>query len=353
MLRSSAAALATALLYAFGTLAWPYSGTLFGEPLALLLVLLSFHLIVALDRGFDDHDGPRAPLLMALSGLALGLASATHLTALLFLPFFLLYSRFASRGARRRGETICWVLGAALPLAALGWYNLVRFGSLLESGRALSGLNPVLFHHPLAIEFWRGLFGLLAGGGKGLLLFSPAVLLGALGWRAMARRSMPLTLILGAALFSRLFFAASYYDWHGGFCLGPRYLLLAVPFLILPLGFWLDERLERRDLKTLVLGGLAAWAAMTQQLYFSLGDVFRYYHEIKIDYLGRGIDLFLEDRIYLEWALSPLIHSLDYPAGAFLLRTAPLPTAALWGGGSLLLLIALSAVGYRLRFGRP
>jgi hypothetical protein len=342
LIGSCAAAVATALLYAFGTLAWPYSGTMFSEPLAILLLLASFYLIVSL-------KGRGLPLLMALSGLALGAASATHLTALLFMPFFYLYARSTLRGDKSRSALLYWILGVALVIALLGWYNFMRFGSLLESGRSLSGLNPVIFHHPFAPEFWRGLYGLLAGSGKGLLLFCPAVLLGAFGWRAMARRCMPLAIILGAAVLFRLMFVASYYDWHGGFCLGPRYLLPALPFLVLPFGFWFDEKLKAGHWKRLMVAAFAVSACMMQQLYFALGDIFRYYHQVKLDHLEQGIDLFLHDRIYLEWSLSPLVHLLEHPRGAFMLHALPLSNMALWGAGSVVILLGGLVVGFWLK----
>lgn len=329
ILRSEGAAAAVAGLYAFGTLAWPYSGTMFSEPLATLFVLVSFHLLVLARPG---------PVRLALSGLALGLATATHLTAILFLPFFYLYARRLTGGAR---ATRLWLPGVAAVVALLGWYNFARFGSLLESGRALSGENPVLFHLPWTVEFWRGLYGSLAGGGKGLLLFCPAVLLAAAGWRAFFKRNLSLALILASAILCRVLFVASYYDWHGGFCLGPRYLLPVVPLLILPFGFWVDEQLDAGRWKTIVLSAAAAWLLAAQQLYFSLGEIFSYYHAIKLDHLGMGLDVFAEDRLYLDWSLSPLFHLLEHSRGAFALMAVPLSNHGLWAVGSLILLIVV------------
>jgi hypothetical protein len=329
LLRSEGAAAAVAGLYAFGTLAWPYSGTMFSEPLATLFVLVSFYLLV-LARPCSLH--------FALSGLALGLATATHVTAILFLPFLFLYVR---RLTGRASSSTLWLLGAAAVLTLLGWYNFARFGSLLESGRALSGENPVLFHLPWTAEFWQGLYGSLFGGGKGLLLFSPAVVLAAAGWRAFFKNNLSLALILASADLCRVLFVASYYDWHGGFCLGPRYLLPVVPLLVLPFGFWLDERLEAGRWKALALAAAAAWLLASQQLYFSLGEIFRYYHTIKLDYLGMGVDIFAEDRLYLDWSLSPLFHLLEHSRGTFALMAVPLSNHALWAVGSLIVLIVI------------
>jgi hypothetical protein len=349
MLRSPGAAAAAAGLYAFGTLAWHYSGTMFSEPLAVLFVLVSFYFIVLLDERFGGGAARITPLFISLSGLCLGIAAATHMTSLLFLPFFYLYARSVT-GGRREGRSgmapsTLWLLAVAAILALLGWYNFARFGSLLESGRALSGENPVFFHYPWTSEFWRGLYGLFLGGGKGLLLFCPAVLLAASGWRALYRKSLALAVILGSAILFRLLFVASYYDWHGGFCLGPRYLLPAVPFLILPFGFWVRELLYRGRWRRLAAAAAVGWLAASQQLYFALGEIFRYYHAIKLDYLDEGLDIFAGDRLYLDWSLSPLFHLLEQPRGAFFLGAVPLSNHALWAVGSLALL-AITAVAF-------
>ena len=55
-------------------------------------------------------------------------------------------------------------LGTATVIDEFTRQNFARFGSLLESGRALTVENPVIFHLPWTAEFWRGLHGSLIGG---------------------------------------------------------------------------------------------------------------------------------------------------------------------------------------------
>ena len=89
---SSPAALFTALVYGFGTLAWAYSGTFFSEPLTSLFALASFGLLLRNDPSF----GTGSPSLMrtVLAGASLGIATAAHITAILFAPFFLVYALY-------------------------------------------------------------------------------------------------------------------------------------------------------------------------------------------------------------------------------------------------------------------
>jgi hypothetical protein len=85
-------------------------------------------------------------------------------------------------------------------------------------------------------------------------------------------------------------------------------------------------------------------AAAAEQLYFAIGDIFRYYHGIKLDMLSRGIDIFLDDRLYLDWRLSPLYRLHESEKGACFLQALPVSNLALWAMGSvLLLLIGLGA----------
>ncbi len=51
------AALLTATLYAFGTMHWAYSGTLLSEPLATLLLLLAFLLLLPRDAAAGEEGG--------------------------------------------------------------------------------------------------------------------------------------------------------------------------------------------------------------------------------------------------------------------------------------------------------
>ena len=83
-------ALFSTLLFAFGTLIFPYSGTFFSELLATLFVMLSFLLL--LKRYLFTRSQPLYSIFIA--GIYLGIAILTHLSAILFVPFFLILGSF-------------------------------------------------------------------------------------------------------------------------------------------------------------------------------------------------------------------------------------------------------------------
>ncbi len=336
---SPAAALALAALYAFGSPAWPYAGTFFSEALTALLTLAS---LAALLR-----PRPRP----AAAGLLLGLATAGHVTALLFTPPWLLLAAGSGpralrdlRGAVRAGGA--FLAGLAAVGALLGLFNFLRFGDVFETGRSIgeSSLWTTKYAHPVAP--WRPLVDLLFSGGKGLLWFCPALLLGLLGWRRLHRRRPLLSWTLIATALIRLVFIATRSDWHGGFALGPRYLVVLVPFLLLPAAPLLADVLKARRRPAVL--GLAAFGAacVAQQLYFCLGEVFAFLQRTRFEQARLGVDVLLDDRLYRDWSLSPLTGLLDGPRGPWLLQGVAASNATLWWAGTAA--VAAMAVGWAL-----
>jgi len=84
----------------------------------------------------------------------------------------------------------------------------------------------------------EGLLRLLADPSKGLLVFSPFLLLWPAAFRALrASLSGQARLALALAPLSLLLVYAGYPNWHGGFTVGPRYLVAVLPFLVFPFAF--------------------------------------------------------------------------------------------------------------------
>ena len=352
MTGSRNASFVTALIYACGTMAWSYAGSFFSEPLALLFVLMSFQALVAQDADFSE---PRSPLLSLLAGISLGLACSTHLTAVLFFPFFAAYAfliwRIRSPAAGTLRAVFLFAAGCAIVLLLLGYFNYIRFGNFFEFGRSMSTSNKVSFFYPFSRQFWHNLFGVLAGCGKGLLFFCPAVIVAGCMWRPFHKKHPALSFILIALLAGRIMFVACYEDWHAGYCLGPRYLLMAIPFWIIPAAFWIQEKMDKQNWGALAASLGLLTACIVQQAYFALGEIFSFYHILKFTYRRDGVGLlFVNDRIYLnDWTFTPLLHLHQYKRGPFLLQSIGLSNFNLWliSGG---LCIAVAAVYlYRLK----
>ncbi len=340
-----------ALLFGFGTLAWPYSGTFLSEPLANLFTLGSFYFLVRNDPRF----GAASPRLLhtGLAGLSLGLATATHLSAILFSPFFFAYALHPF-GALRAWRSwvrpaLCFAAGLLAVLALLGSFDAARFGSVFETGRGVNPSDVARLGYGTFVSPVEGLYGLLFSSNKSLFLFNLAAVAGVFTWPRLHRAHPYLSSVLVAALAFRLLFIASRSDWHGGYCVGPRYLLLMLPYLCLPLLWWTEGQ-PRAAPRTVWLGAAGACVAVCQQYYFSLGDIFTYYHQRYLSARSHGVDLYRGNRLYLQWEDNPLSGLLDGYRGPLLLRPFHASNLTLYLIGCAVIALAVLAACLALRF---
>lgn len=217
---------------------------LFATPfLAYALLLFAHALVAAALFGawaalFAPGEARRAPSRDVLGGALLGLAVLSEYPAAVPAALLALLA-----GALAPGRLLRIALGG-LPFAALlGAYNAACFGSPFQLS---SGLEKDAAFRELART---GLFGvglpkpsivarLLLDPSKGLLVFTPLLLLVPAGLRAARTKLAPasfaaLVLVPLAVLLTY----GGYPNWHGGFTVGARYLVGALPFLLFPLAF--------------------------------------------------------------------------------------------------------------------
>jgi hypothetical protein len=221
------AALHTTIGFGFATIAWWFTKTAFTEPLAALLLLISF---LGLYR--FQTTGSYAWLLV--SGTAMGLALLTRFQLLLVVPLFLIYLLWAlwkDVQARAVWRVLRVLLLWSVPIAAaillIGWYNWTRFSSPLESG-----YSP--YARMLGLPRAERLYGLLFSPGKSLFWYSPPLIAGVIGLWWFGIKHPRETFLVGAFAISQLLFYGSYELWHGDSGWGPRFLAPAIPFLMLP-----------------------------------------------------------------------------------------------------------------------
>jgi hypothetical protein len=234
-----------AALFVFASIAWPYS-KIGMETTFMFAIATAFALAVW---------ARRSPSLLSwsLTGFATGAAVATKAyTFLALLPIaVLLGPTFISLDRREKVR-----LGLAFCMPVLLWggaiaiYNSMRFGSPTDFGYARTPLNP------LTAPF--NTLGLLFSPGKGLVLYSPLVVLGALGIPRMWKQDRTLTIALLALLACFTVFSASTAYW-GDEVWGPRYIVPVAWTLLIPIAWWADSRVRQK-----VLIGVTAVAVLVQ-----------------------------------------------------------------------------------------
>src|SRR4029453_11634424 len=99
------------------------------------------------------------------------------------------------------------------PAVLLVWPNGSHFGHVTLGGYAADNWHETP-------PWWLGLGGLLGAPSRGLLIYSPALLLAPLGLGALRRLSNCRLMLLAwtAAGLGTVIFYARWHDWRGGWC---------------------------------------------------------------------------------------------------------------------------------------
>lgn len=232
------------LLLGVGTSIWVYAHRPYSEVLQATCFVA---FLAALLRAGEDVT--RGSFLRL--GFALALLVNSKNVYFVCVPGALVYLCVRRRGRLRElAPGLVWAgAGLAPGLVALAVYNYVRWGSVLSSG--YDAVTSGFWNHNV---LW-GLWGQLLSPGKSIFLFSPPLVLALFGIRRLVARrphvALAIALTVGpiAILYSRYLF------WSGDWGWGARYLVFALPALLLPVAeLFGGDSPPRRSLRA----GLAA-----------------------------------------------------------------------------------------------
>ncbi len=339
--KSKVTSFVTTFLFSFGSLLFPYTGTFFSEPLCTLFIIISFLFIVK-----NETPGRYNYRNYFYSGLFLGLAITTHISAVLSVPFYFMFilGQVTKDKFKRKYflfSNLYFTLGLLVFCGLLLYYNDLRFGNVLETGRTASLYSYAIYSNPIT-----GLYGLLFSPGKGLFIYCPIIILSIISWKSFHKRYSHLSIAVLGMIIIRLFFIASRSDWHGGFCMGPRYFVIIMPFLFIPIAFGLKEILVKKTLKCFVSFCLFGFICISQQIFFSVGEIFSYLHIIYRQEKIQGIEILIHNSLYLDWKYAPAIYLLNYKEGPFLLKFISSNNYFLWFLMSIIFLLFFLIILY-------
>lgn len=234
---------------ALGTPFFGWSSAFFAHSVSASLLILAFAVAVRVLTDEEGTDGKDAAYWSLQLGTLLGYAAVVELTAaplsaLAGLIFVVLV--FRARGSRRALLAGAAILGGILGFLPLPLYNYFAFGDPLHLGYSsvvgFEGMQEGFFGLTMP-NLWV-VTELLLGSFRGLLPLSPVLILVPVGYVAMLRRGGARLAAILSLLVIAYYLAinSSYFYWEGGWSMGPRHIVAALPFLGLALCFAWPQR---------------------------------------------------------------------------------------------------------------
>lgn len=252
---SARARAAWAAAYGLATLAFPYATLFYGHQLMAALVLAGFALLVqarhrlmtdrAAGQAADEAAGQateeaatapdhRMALRLTAAGVLLGFAVAVEYPAALAVAPLCVYAACFVRPLSR----LSWLIaGMAIPGLTLAAYHTIVFGgpATLPYEFSTQPHRGQGFFMGLGMPQGQALENILFTGYRGLLYAAPWLLAAVPGAVLLAQRprfrAEAAVCIVIPLLF--VWLNASLVDWQGGWAMGPRYLIPAIPFLVI------------------------------------------------------------------------------------------------------------------------
>jgi hypothetical protein len=266
--------------YGLGTLAFPFSTVLFGHQTAAAILLGAFWLTVSV----KDRRAYSTRRLFAL-GLLWSWSMITEYPTGILVACMGIYVLAADLRGRSIARVLGWsALGAVLPFALHSLFLWWAFGNPTKLPYTYMA-EPIFLAHTstgilgINVPTFVGMFGSLYSRYRGLFFLCPFLLLTFAGFRAwlLAEERKPELRLVAAMCIAYVLFNAGYFAWDGGGSTGPRHLVPVLPYLVMPIGFFLDgTRFTRAVTWTALVPSAAIMLACTAVcIQVPEGDPFR------------------------------------------------------------------------------
>src|SRR3989344_3807368 len=225
------------LFFSFGTLIFVYSTGYYRRPIAILLCFLAFYLLYKMKH----QHLLITPQLLFLIGFILGFAVFIEYTMFILVGFMCLYLL-----TFMRTKKLLWfIIGIIIPLILLLTYHYYIFEDPFTTpymhrasprAQSITSLSDVFNNLPTS----ETIFGVTFSFERGIFIYSPIILFSFIGiilfFKGRQKKHFTEMIIITLIAFSYIIFNASQLDiWSAGCSFGPRFLMPALPFLMIPL----------------------------------------------------------------------------------------------------------------------
>jgi len=245
-----------ALAFGFSTFVWAGAKYFISEPLQGLFLAAALLVLVR-------RNGMR-PRSLAAAGFLLGLGFLTKPATAVLFPVYAAVVLWGRDGPKPYSSAAGRLVAFSIPFAAAGLlsaaYNYYRYSDPFEFGFGFQDPRNRSFSTPLV----KGLYGLLFSSGKSLFLYAPACLLSIASFCSFRRKNAQAAFICALVPIALVLFHARWVAWHGDGFWGPRYMMPAVAFLLLPVGSFLEGVGRRGKWRGAVFAGLVAVGILVQ-----------------------------------------------------------------------------------------
>lgn len=292
MSASRKSALELAVLYGLATIAWPYAVSYFSQPLVGLLLVTAVFFLLRFNKN---------RLYILGAGIALGwsIITRTDSVPLVFLVVIYAIYHFHDQSISKSDflkKLLLLAIPLVIALAGVLLFNQIRSGNLFQNSYEGEGWTGI---------FWQGIYGLLISSGRGIIFYSPLVILAIPGllWLWREEWQAEVALIIGLLLIQLIMYSF-WWTWDAGWVWGPRFLVSTQPLLMLGLLPWLRQPRYKLLLLSVVVISffIQIVGVSTSPAAYILRTNYTYaqtlYKPIASPLLGHTVDL-LNKRVFL------------------------------------------------------
>ena len=240
-------AFVASLAVCLGSMLWPYSAVFYGHVPAAMFLIIAFYLL------FSNRQVAFSNKRFFWAGLMFGCAFATDYTTALVIVGLIVYACFIlyRQGFRAMLQYgLAGGLGALIPLVLLCLYNFSAYGTFFSLGYSHESLMQFQLGHAtgfmgISLPNMAALYHITIDPKFGLFWQSPVLVLAIIGYINSVRHNTfrAEALLSLFAIVSIILMNAGFYLWWGGSAFGPRLLIVALPFFIVPLALIPDKYL--------------------------------------------------------------------------------------------------------------
>ncbi|MDG6904160.1 MAG: hypothetical protein JRN20_00070 [Nitrososphaerota archaeon] len=242
-----------ALCYAFSTISWPFATYLYQSDFAAMFDLIAIYFAIKIARADSDSISQDVRIdtisLALFCGLAVTAGTLVDYVNEVLIPIIGVYIFFSVKGNSSilfNPERIKLVVFFLLESAGLfsvlfGIYNYASFGMIFVNSEQMY-LNGASVFTSFTYPIYKGMLLNSVTPMRGLLFYDPVLILGVIGfWRMFKKKILRETLFLLAVFLGIFLPYSAWYSVTGGISFGPRFLVAAIPYLLIPAGYVISD----------------------------------------------------------------------------------------------------------------